>query len=256
MLHCKAEDLAYEVVDGVPRLFPPSEVERARQVHSSFSAWWDVAGPRYTRERARARRAVARLAGPGRGRVACDAGAGDGRLAEVLAADGWNAYALDLEIPPRRDESVHWLAGMLEHPPFAPATLDLVVMSGSLQYVSDLRVLSRWRTSLRAEGRIVVVLTPLHRTEDAARRDEREARRRIQHVVQASGLVDRYRHFTRDEIVRAAGGCGLQATFLGSPLGIPLRAYRAVKSLAVGGDIARFPLLVLSHATRPEFAAH
>jgi SAM-dependent methyltransferase len=248
-LRCRRDGTPFPIERGIPLLFPSRRPAQAQVLAEEFTRWWTAAGPHHPRQRLRVHRAVARLAGPGRQRVACDVGAGSGSLAALLAAAGWSTYALDVDAAAlgqakRAGEGPFPVAGLLEAPPFQPGSLDLAVLCSSLQYASDAEAaLGRWARCLRPGGRMLLALTPLHRGEAGARRGQEHARALMHRSGSTQWLARTYRHFTLPGLMAALGEAGLRPEVLRSPLSPAFLAWRAAKR-AVLGDIARFPIVV------------
>jgi ubiquinone/menaquinone biosynthesis C-methylase UbiE len=255
VLVCPKDRLVFSYEGSRFDLVDPAYENEIRTLHTEFQTWWRNARFVHREERPRIRAAGAAEAGLGRGRLCCDAGAGDGELAELLAAQGWNCFALDLDPPASSGGKVDgpggtattWVRGRLEQPPFRPETLDLVVMCGSIQYTADpMDTLARWSRVLRPGGRVLLLLMPLHHTPRARERDQAEARRRLHANGEAGLLARRYRHIVQSEFEDAARSCGLDVRYSPQPISRGLRLRRAIKSVVVGGDLARFPLIVLN----------
>lgn len=256
-LRCVDDGTAYPLVDGTPVLIPKEDRDRAARIADQFARWWDADGPLYPRQRARVHAAVLDVAGPGEGRWACDVGSGDSELPTRLARRGWDTFALDLVPtgPADRDDGVRRVAARMEAPPFGAGTLDLVVMSGSLQYADDpAAVLAAWADRLAPDGRLLLALTPLHRADRGRRRDQVEARRRIRAAGDNGDTADlaaAYRHLTRSELQEALASAGLDAEVRAEPFSLDFVLWRRIKGVAVGGDIARFPLVVARKEGEP-----
>jgi SAM-dependent methyltransferase len=112
-----------------------------------------------TKNKVRRRRAArARLSGLPRGRV-LDAPCGDGTLARELAADGWRAWAADIE-PVAFDDAdgVRFLRLDLDEGlPFGDGAFDAVVsLEGIEHLLSPARCLAEFCRVLRPGGRLVL----------------------------------------------------------------------------------------------------
>jgi SAM-dependent methyltransferase len=111
----------------------------------------------------RARVAAVRAAlGPGAGDV-LDAGMGGGRLCETLTAEGWTISGVDpaptmvaLARTRLPDASSRLLQGTIEQLPFADATFDAAVATGSLEYSSVRDAVAELARVVKPGGRLVV----------------------------------------------------------------------------------------------------
>jgi SAM-dependent methyltransferase len=116
------------------------------------------------------------LAAAGRSLVVVDVGAGVGWLSNRLTELGHEAHAVDLTVD---DEDGLGAARHFEHHfaryqaemdalPFAEGVADLVLFNASLHYATDYeRTLREALRVLRPDGRIVVMETPIYRTDAA-----------------------------------------------------------------------------------------
>jgi SAM-dependent methyltransferase len=126
-----------------------------------YDGHYDVSGPRGYSLRVRMEAVLAALGSPS-GRV-LDAGMGSGRLCAELAAAGWEPSGVDpaegmVALARRRLPSAgdRLVVGRLEALPFAAASFDAVVATGSLEYADLARALDELSRVLRPGGHAVV----------------------------------------------------------------------------------------------------
>lgn len=167
---------------------------------------------------------------------AADLGAGTGWLSYRLAQLGYRVLAVeashDADLGLGAAERIYLdrvsflpVVGDLEHPPFLPGTLSLIVFNASLHYAADLEgTVARAAESLRPGGRLVIVDTPVARQ-----------------LRPGTGQGDR--HFGHDELDQALAGAGMR------PQWRPIRRdrrwwFHQVKALLKGDERFSFPLIV------------
>ncbi len=130
----------------------------------SYASWFET--PLGRRVWADERRELRRLLRPAAKRRGLDAGAGDGRLAVELAAQGARVTALDLSASMlglarqrarRADAPLETVQGDIETLPFPPATFHQVVVVTVLCFVPDARkALMELARVLKPGGSLVV----------------------------------------------------------------------------------------------------
>ncbi len=194
---------ALQLPQGAPSGYPGLYWTVRRQSYAALMAWLQRAGPE-----------------PGGG-VAADLGAGMGWLAYRLAGAGYRALALEASLDldfglgaamtywSRRPNDFLPLQADLEHPPFRPASLSLVIFNASLHYARDLAgTLNRAAQALRPDGHLIILDTPI-----------------APRPRPGTGQGDR--HLGRLELQAALAGAGLRARWFPVRRGLRWWLYQA-----------------------------
>lgn len=208
------------------------------------------------RQKARSLDALLDLLGPASGRAVVDVGAGTGWLSYRLTRAGFVCYATDIS----GDDSVGLGAAKaydatpfrferaiatLTHWPFGSATVDIAICNATLHYLRDIRpAVEEAARVLRPGGTFIVMNEPVHRDVWSATRAASDFRSRMR-VLGASGrLVNAYRHFVVAELEQELERCFGEVVRHDPDYGLLFRLTRAAKGLALGMELASFPVYV------------
>lgn len=183
-----------------------------------------------------------------------DMGAGVGWLSRHVAQAGMRAYAVEPSDDPavglgaarillRAGPRFGIARGVMTHPPFRRRSLDAIVCNASIHYAADAMAVARASAEcLRPGGIFYVMNTPVHHDKASASRAERSFRRRLRNAGARGGWVDRYHHLTQgewDDRLRETFASVRRFEVDG---GFRFRVSRALKSIALGMELASFPV--------------
>ena len=155
-----------------------------------------------------------------------DVGAGNGWLSYRLAQRGHRALALDLGDDERDGLGAHGryadggpspftpVQADFDRLPLADGCADLVVFNASLHYATDIAdTLAEAARVVRADGRVIVLDSPVYRAAESGRRMvvEREASFRERYGFPSNALASES-WFTAERLTEAGAGAGLAWT--------------------------------------------
>ncbi len=197
----------------------------------------------------------------GRGALTiADLGAGVGWLAYHLTLRGHRVIALDaaVEPPTGLGSARHYVEtgarfllvrGEIERPPLLADSVDVAIYNASLHYARSVEsALRQARRILRTEGWCVVMNSPVHRDPGSAERAQSDYRHHLETLGASREVSARYRHFTRDYLLR------LLLQEVGPVMEVPFdpgrgfRMLRRAKGLVLGMELASFPLWAATKA--------
>jgi len=206
------------------------------------------------RQKARSAQAVLRLLRAQRAESVADLGAGVGWLSYRLAMAGFRAYAVDSCL----DDVVglgavgRFLAkgppfgaavGLLEHPPFARASLDAAICNAALHYVSRIDwALEAVSRCLKPDGVLYILNSPVHEDANSARRAEEGFRHRLRQAGAKGAWVEQYAHFVSGEFESQLRRYFQGVRRVDVDQGLCLTISRRLKSVLLNLELASFPL--------------
>ena len=207
----------------------------------------------------RFRSALAELA-PTPGRMV-DVGAGCAWLAARLATDGWSAAAVDVTVEAAglaaarlHPQPLLLLRAEMDALPFAPASVDLVVLNAALHYAPDVGgALDEAIRVLHPGGVLAVLDSPVFRDADAGRRmvEEFAAETLARHGAEAAPLPGPGFVTVADleDLRRRHRPATWQQ--LGGRRGLTGAVRRRIGARRAGRETADRPLLLATTPTRP-----
>lgn len=204
--------------------------------------------------RARSLETLLQVLGPPNGRIVIDAGAGTGWLSHRLARAGFRCFATDAsgdsEVGLGAARAFDGTSSAFERAiaslswwPLRDSCADIAVCNASLHYLADIMpALKEARRVLRIGGRLFVMNSPVHRDAESARRAAAHFRGRLEALGVRGRLLAEHRHFVSSDLER-----GLRRIFPDvrrhePAFGVRFRLVRAVKGIALGMDLASFPV--------------
>lgn len=159
-LKCRKCKQAYPIVDSIPRLYPPEELDaRVQKTQESFGwEWMRYPGSRpedrglFLEETQLEERELSN-------RFVMDAGCGMGRYTKVALSLGAEVVAFDLSdsilrlIPEAREnKKLHLVQGSLLSPPFKEGVFDVIYSQGVIHHTADTRGAFNWLARLVGPG--------------------------------------------------------------------------------------------------------
>ena len=281
VLSCTSEGLTFPVRAGIPMLVRPSSTRRVEAFENSFARAWELEGwgardeshllglpgrdstgrrSREWRVKARSMEALFGLLDRTKPARIVDLGCGTGWLAHHLARRGSDVFAVDIvrseavglkaaEAFLRNGPPFERIWGELEHPPFQTSCIDAVICNASLHYTPDLEgTLREAARILRPGGLFVVMNSPVHHDPDSASRAEQGFRRKLRGDGATEAVASSYHHFVWDDLsesIRLALGSVHETNF---DLGWGFVTTRRLKGIALGMELASFPILCATNA--------
>ncbi len=276
-LLCRRDDLVFPVSAGIPQLVRPERVTDLREFAQSYShAWqkdgWGATDTNYLlnlpktdvtrrntgkwRVKARSMDALLSLLEELEPQRVVDLGGGVGWLSHHLARRGHEVYDVDAVL----DDAIGlWAAGVylrhgphfervwgeLERPPFLNGSIDTVVCNASLHYASSLpTAVKEIGRILKPGGSLIVLNSPVHRDGISAVRAEVDSRRRLRQLGASDKTVSRYHHFDQEMLNRTMTISIGPTEEVSFDPGRLFSIYRRLKGLALGMELASFPILV------------
>ena len=269
-LRCSADGRTFPIREGLPVLLQPEEEPLLKDAEYFAAAWkrttWApmphvlsrlpyIRGGAW-KQKARSLDALLALLGPASGRVVVDVGAGSAWLSYRLTRAGFVCYATDISgdnavglgaakaydsAPFRFERAIATLTRW----PLQDACVDIAICNATLHYLRDIRpAVAEAARVLRPGGTFIVMNEPVHRDEWSATRAASDFRSRMR-VLGASGrLVNAYRHFVVAELEQELERYFDEVVRNDPDYGLSFRLTRAAKGLALGMELASFPVYV------------
>ena len=268
-LVCPAEGRRFRTLGGLPVLLRPDEELLLQDAEAHAAAWKRdrlapardriadlpyVSGTAW-RQKARSLQALLRLMGPPRGRRVVDMGAGTGWLSRRLSEKGFRCYAVDLSADtevglgaadaPNGEHAFERAIGALERWPLRDGSLDVAICNASLHYLADVeQAISEAARVLHLHGVFFAMNDPVHVDSESAARASHDFKNRLFREGGRGRLIERHHHFVASELEATLRKHFAQVTRQDPDYGVRFRVVRAVKSLALGMELASFPIYI------------